>query len=85
MKSLIESIFGQYTPITYTITQKIPVLNQQLVGDGVVSYDTYDVFTDTVVASGASGVDWQYVLGVFGFFLVVYCIFRIIGTVIKNV
>lgn len=40
---------------------------------------------DTVVASGAAGVDWTYVLGVFGFFLVLYCILRILGSVISRV
>lgn len=64
MLELIQSIFGEYTPI---------------------AYDTYVVGSDTLVRtipSGMSGVNWPYVLGVAGFFLVLYCILRILGGVI---
>lgn len=68
MKELIEAIFGQYVPI---ITEEVVNI------DGV----------DTVVArvaSGSAGVDWSYILGVAGFFLVLWCVLRIIGGVVTK-
>lgn len=53
-----------------------------------VMTDVYNAVTesyDSVVASGLAGVDWVYVLGVVGFFLVLYCVLRIIGAVISRV
>lgn len=50
-----------------------------------VTYEVYNAVTesyDNVVAQGFAGVDWPYLLGVSGFFLVLYCILRIIGGVI---
>lgn len=37
-----------------------------------------------VIPDGLAGVDWTYVLGVVGFFLVLWCILRIIGGVISK-
>lgn len=75
MKELIASIFGEYAPITYETTEYL--------------YDTEgNVISETVsevVASGASGIDWTYVLGVVAFLVVLYCILRIIGGVINRV
>lgn len=68
MKSLIESIFGMYTPI---YTQE------------VVNVDGVDTLV-TRIASGSAGVDWSYVLGVVGFFIVVWCVLRIVGAVISK-
>lgn len=39
----------------------------------------------SVVADGMAGVDWTYVLGVLGFFLVLYCVLRILGGVISKI
>lgn len=50
-----------------------------------VTYDVYNVVTetyDTVVAQGFAGVDWPYILAVGGFFLVLYCVLRILGGII---
>lgn len=68
MKELIEAIFGQYQAITYYVSEVID-------GEEVVN---------EVIPNGMAGVDWTYVLGVFGFFLVLYCIMRIIGSVISK-
>lgn len=48
------------------------------------SYTTDGVFNGTVVASGAAGVDWTYIGGVVLFAISLYCVFRIIGSLIKN-
>lgn len=85
MKSLIQAIFGLYTPVTYIISEKLPVVNQAINNGEVYTYDSVVSWTNSYIPSGMSGVDWEYVLGVFGFFLVVYCIMRIIGAVIKSV
>lgn len=50
-----------------------------------VTYDVYNAVTEsyeTIVAQGFAGVDWPYILAVGGFFLVLYCILRIVGGVL---
>lgn len=69
MQSIIESIFGTYTPVTYQVTEYI---------DGVAT--TYDV-----IPPGLAGCDWTYILGVAVFIVTLYCVLRIIGAVISNV
>lgn len=51
-----------------------------------VTYIEYlpDGTSYSVVPAGISGVDWPYVLGVLGFFLVLYCVLRIVGAVINK-
>ena len=66
MRDLIIAIFGQYTPVSYTVYN--------------AATDSYD----TVIAQGFSGVDWPYILGVFGFFMCLYCVLRIIGALIAG-
>lgn len=68
MKALIESIFGSY----------VPIMTQEVVNIEGVDTLVYHV------ADGAAGVDWSYVLGVLGFFLVLWCVLRIIGGVISK-
>lgn len=36
-------------------------------------------YVGQTVASGMAGVDWAYVLGVLGFFIVLYSAFRLLG------
>lgn len=40
-------------------------------------------YVGSVVASGMAGVDWAYVLGVLGFFIVLYSAFRLLGVFFK--
>lgn len=50
-----------------------------------VTYEVYNAVTEsyeTIVAQGFAGVDWPYILAVGGFFLVLYCILRIVGGVL---
>lgn len=39
--------------------------------------------TTGAIASGMAGVDWAYVLGVLGFFIVLYSAFRLLGVFFK--
>lgn len=72
MRNLIIAIFGTYTPITETVYQLLEN------PDGSSSWVTVQRVVD-----GAAGVDWTYVLGVLGFFLILYCAFRILGGVLS--
>ena len=75
MKALLENLIGTYTPVTYTLNQ------------GVYNAATEDVeiITSTVTASGFAGVDWSFVLAAVAFIVCIYCVFRIIGSVISGV
>lgn len=75
MKALIESIFGVYTPITYS--RFVNVIDSS-------TGQTSTVLED-VVPEGLAGCDWTYILGVVAFLLVLYCVLRIIGGVISRV
>ena len=51
-----------------------------------VTYTEYlpDGTAISVIPDGLGGVDWAYVLGVLGFFVVLYCVLRILGSVISK-
>lgn len=51
-----------------------------------VAYTEYlsDGTPYSVIPAGLGGVDWAYVLGVLGFFVVLYCVLRILGAVISK-
>lgn len=48
-------------------------------------FGNYEPYTDASgeIIRGVSGVDFQYILGVLLFGLVLYCVFRIIGSLFK--
>ena len=71
MKDLIVSIFGEYEPVMSQAIAETTI-------DGVSTYDVIDV-----VASGAAGVDWAWIMGVLLFALVLYSLFRILGVFFK--
>lgn len=53
-----------------------------------ITYEVYNSVTDTydtVIASGTAGVDWMYVAGVILFGVALFCVFKIIGGIVKNV
>ncbi|MDO4957599.1 MAG: hypothetical protein Q4E60_11360 [Bacteroidales bacterium] len=70
MLELMQSIFGTYTPNTYTEVS--------------TNLTTGELEYAEVIASGAAGVDWEYIGGVFLFGLAMFCVFRLIGTIFKN-
>lgn len=71
MKDLVLSIFGSYEPVM-TLT---PVTTEI---EGVVSTELVEV-----VASGAAGLDWPWIMGVLLFAIVLYSLFRILGVFFK--
>lgn len=71
MKDLIISIFGPYEPV---MTQT--VITTEI--EGVLLTELVDV-----VASGAAGLDWPWIMGVLLFAIVLYSLFRILGVFFK--
>ena len=72
MKDLIINLFGSYEPVTWT--QYIFTTDV----DGSVITESMDV-----VASGASGLDWPWIMGVLLFAIVLYSLFRLLGVFFK--
>lgn len=70
-KEVLISLFGEYSPVTY----------MQYVTDP----STGLVDSVEVVAAGAAGVDWAYILGITLFGIVLYSVLRILEAVIRNV
>lgn len=70
MKSLITQLFGVYTPVC---TQEIISFTV----DEVTHSEVIDV-----VASGAAGVDWTWVMGVLLFAICLWSFFRLLGILI---
>ena len=71
LKSLVTSIFGEYTPVASTT-----VITQ------TVDNDTYQYLIETV-PDGAAGVDYEWLAGVFLFGILLYCLMRLLGGVLK--
>lgn len=67
MKDLLFSLFGIYEPFVYETSETI--------------YDTsgsaFSYTTSNIVSP-----DWPWILGVLGFFLILFCIFRFLYIVI---
>lgn len=71
LKALVTSIFGEYTPVTTN------TVVTQTVGN-----DTYEYLVETV-APGAAGVDYEWVAGVFLFGIMLFCLMKLLGGVLK--
>ena len=71
LKSLVTSIFGEYTPVASTT-----VITQ------TVDNDTYQYLIETV-PDGSAGVDYEWLAGVFLFGILLYCLMRLLGGVLK--
>lgn len=52
---------------------------------GIYTPVTYNDGVNDVIPSGMAGVDWTFIAGVFLFSLTLYCVFRVIGGIFKNV
>lgn len=72
MKELVTSIFGSYDPV---MTQAFVTCTD---AEGGTYVDTFEV-----VASGAAGLDWPWIMGVLLFAIVLYSLFRILGVFFK--
>lgn len=71
LKALVLSIFGEYTPVTTTSTILETV-------DGETTTTLIDV-----VASGAAGVDYAWISGVFLFGILLFCLMKLLGGILK--
>lgn len=71
LKDLIISIFGEYTPVmtTSTVTETV---------DNVTTTTLIDT-----VASGAAGVDYAWIAGVFLFGILFFCLMKLLGGILK--
>lgn len=75
MINILYRLFGTYTPNSYTVTERIWNEAEQ----------DWDIFSNTVIPSGAAGVDWVWVSGVALFGLTLYAVLRMIGLIISKV
>lgn len=71
LKALVVSIFGEYHPVTTT------ALVSETVGD-----DVYQYYVETV-APGSAGVDYEWLAGVFLFGILLFCLMKLLGGVLK--
>ena len=71
LKALVTSIFGAYAPVmtTSVVTQ-------------TVGNDTYQYLVETV-APGTAGVDYEWLAGVLLFAILLYCLMRLLGGILK--
>lgn len=68
--AVLERLLGPYTPKTQTVTERFE--------DGtVITYDEY--------VQGLPGVDWSWIASLCVFLLMLYCLFRVLGSVISRV
>ena len=72
LKSMVTSIFGEYTPVMTT-----SVISE------TVGNDTHQYLVETV-APGAAGVDYEWVAGVLLFAIMLYCFMKLLGGILKQ-
>lgn len=65
----IRSLFGTYTPRTQTVT---------------TYYDGQPISTEEQIVPGLAGLDYEWLAGVGMFALVTFCLFRLLGGILKN-
>lgn len=69
----VQSILGQYSPITYQAKLMVSDING---GSNTVTY--------TAVADGMAGVNWEYVVTALLLLIVVYSVFRLLGVLLQG-
>lgn len=67
--SMVTTLFGDYTPRTYSVTTYL--------SDG-------STVTTTEYVPGLAGMDWPWIAGVALFALVLYCFFKLLGGVLRG-
>lgn len=65
----IRSLFGSYTPRTQTVT---------------TYYDGQPIATEEQIIPGLAGLDFEWLVGVGMFALVTFCLFRLLGGVLRH-
>lgn len=71
MKDLIVSLFGSYEPVMTQMAVQTEI-------EGALTTEYIEV-----VASGAAGLDWPWIMGVLLFAIVLWSLFRILGVFFK--
>lgn len=71
LKSLVTSIFGEYTPVTTT-----SVISE------TVGTETHQYLVETV-APGAAGVDYEWIAGVVLFAILLFCLMKLLGGIVS--
>lgn len=69
LSEVIRSLFGSYTPRTQTVT---------------TYYDGQPISTDEQIVPGLAGLDYEWIAGAVLFTLIIFCLFRLLGGVLKN-
>lgn len=65
----IRSLFGTYTPRTQTVT---------------TYYDGQPISTEEQIVPGLAGLDYEWLAGVGMFALITFCLFRLLGGILRN-
>lgn len=68
LQAVLRDLFGVYTPRTQTVD---------------TYYDGQVVATAQQVIPGLAGLDWEWLASVFLFALVLFCLFRLLGGVVR--
>lgn len=68
MREFLQSILGNYNPVTYT--------TYEYVNEVITPIE--------VIPNGVAGVDWLYILSGLAFLIVIYSVFRVLGGLICN-
>ena len=70
IRSVLESLLGEYRPKTQTVTE--------VLSDG--TENTYEEYVP-----GLAGMDWTWIASLAVFIVMIYCLFRLLGSVIVRV
>ena len=68
LSAVVRNLFGSYTPRTQLVT---------------TYYDGQAISVEEQIVPGVSGLDWEWITGVVLFLLMLYCLFRLLGGVMK--
>jgi len=68
LSQVIRDLFGTYTPRTQTVT---------------TYYDGQTISVDEQVIPGIAGMDWEWIAGICIFALMLWCLFRLLGGVVR--
>lgn len=74
IRSWLASILGEYTPVTYEVSQYVSDPNLG-----------YIELRDEVVASGLAGVDWEYIATAALLLIAIWSVFRLLGILLQAI
>ncbi len=74
IRDWLASVLGEYTPITYEVTQYAADPDLGLIQ-----------IQDEVVASGLAGVDWEYIATAALLLIAIWSVFRLLGVLLQAI